>query len=376
MLGSGAEIFAPPFGAGSSRYVAWYYPLVFSKKLIITLDRTGGDDLYFHQTDVVLDETPRERTPAPARLSRRDEARDRLRAGVSAAGSPPEQIEKMTLVGGSPESIELEGPATVVRASVRVPRAQLAALADVQLYVTWDQQPEPAIDLALSDFFAAWRGAAVERSSLALAAIDRGSDVELVLALPMPFEKRARFTLENAAGKPDLPLELDILLGEGVPGGSWGHLHTQRNETTPRTVAAAHPIARSTGPGRLVGVCADLHGHGLDEGGKRGHPFHFLEGDETITIDGEHRAGGTGTEDYFNGAFYFQDGAGATPFAQVWSIEPRLRGAPHEGRASACRWHVLGDAIDFASSLDMSLEIGPGVADVLDRYVTVAYLYR
>jgi len=255
-----------------------------------------------------------------------------------------------------------------------VAKNQLASLAHVQLRVVWDDEPEPAIDLPLSDLFATWRDPP-ERSSLALAVEDHGAQIELRFALPMPFQKVARWQLERASDQPDIALTLALELADGVPTAPWGRLRTQRNETTGDAARPGHPIAASAGPGRLIGVCADLHGHGMDEGGKRGHPFHFLEGDETITIDGERRVGGTGTEDYFNGAFYFQDGATATPFAQVWKITPRLPGAPQQGRVSTCRWHVLGDAIDFASSLEMFLEVGPGVP-VLDRFLTVAYLYR
>lgn len=34
---------------------------------------------------------------------------------------------------------------------------------------------------------------------------------------------------------------------------------------------------------------------------------------------------------------------------------------------------MLGDTIDFASSFEVALEIGPGVPDALDRFLTVAY---
>lgn len=43
---------------------------------------------------------------------------------------------------------------------------------------------------------------------------------------------------------------------------------------------------------------------------------------------------------------------------------------------SACRWHVLGAAIDSHESLDLSIEIGAADHGSLDRYVTTAFLYR
>jgi hypothetical protein len=367
MLAGTNELFGPPFGAQSARYLAWYYPLVFAKKLIVSIDKTGGEDLYFHQTDVVLDRAPEPRKAAAVRLAKRDEAR-------SVALPLAERQHKSELVlGREPQTVQIEGPATIVKASIRVAQDRLVSLGDARLRITWDDASEPAIDLPLADLYAVWEEPA-ERPSLALAASIEQDQVELTLGLPMPFEKRARFVLESSSHAGDLPLVLDLGLVAGVPTERWGRLHTQRNESTEGATGLVHPIARSQGPGRLAGVCADLRGHGMQEGRKRGHPFHFLEGDETFTIDGAWRGGGTGTEDYFNGAFYFEDGPRGTHYAQVWNIAPKLPGG--QARVSTCRWHVLGDTIDFASSFEMSLEIGPGVPDVLDRFLTVAYLYR
>jgi hypothetical protein len=46
------------------------------------------------------------------------------------------------------------------------------------------------------------------------------------------------------------------------------------------------------------------------------------------------------------------------------------------GRVSACRWHALAAAIDYESSFELDLEIGPGEPALLDRYRSVALSYR
>jgi hypothetical protein len=99
--------------------------------------------------------------------------------------------------------------------------------------------------------------------------------------------------------------------------------------------------------------------------------MNFLEGDELALLDGEPAVVGTGTEDYFNGAFYFESGPAATPFAQWWDVADDGTA----GRASACRWHVLGDTIDFNESADINIEIGPADPAMLDRYRSVAFFY-
>ena len=361
--GGAGEMFAPPFGAGSTRRMAWYYPVVFGSKLVVSLDGLGGDDLYFHQTAVVLDELPAARSAAAVRLRERDVSRQLLGAKVPAAGTA--SAWRARVEAGESTTRLFRGPATMVKARVRADRA---ALQDVRLTVRWDGGA-PAIDLPFAELFTAGE-ISPERSSLALAA----TGDELSLQLPMPYAETASWTLTNH-GTTAHRLEVVTEVVGGVPASPWGHLHVQHHETT-TTSGKMHPLVRAEGRGRLVGVCMALHGHGLLEGGKRGHPMHFLEGDELGIVDGERALVGTGTEDYFNGAFYFQDGPTATPFAQTWGVVPRVAGAPNKARVNACRWHVLGDAVDFRESLQLDMEIGPGRPDVLDRYRSVAFLYR
>ena len=362
LQGGASPLWAPPFGAGSTRRVAWYYPVVFARKLIVTLDRLNGDDLYFHQTAVVIDPSGA-RHAAPRALALREDARRVLESNVPDAGTV--QARKLSLAPGDAQRVQLRGPATIVNARVRLKREELARLASLELAVHWDDAEEPAIQLPLIDLFAA-RDAPPANSSLALSSSVVGDDIELSLRLPMPFASQSRWSLEN---KGDLGVDLELVLEtlRQVPAGSWGNLYVRLHETDQPT--SRHPLARMAGRGRLVGVCMAMQGHGLPSGlPSGGHPMHFLEGDEVGSIDGEPSIGGTGTEDYFNGSFYFEDGPSATPFAQVWGIAP--------GRVSACRWHVLGDAIDFSTSVELEMEIGPGEPSVIDRYRSVAFLYR
>ena len=367
--GSGGEIFRPPFGAGSGRRLAWYYPVVFGSKLIITLDRLGARDLYYYQADVVLDPTPRPRRASSKRSPARDSALKLLGAKAPPGGTP--RSKRLLLPVGEPvTAFELTGPATIVSAAVRLGRDQLTELGQVDLTVTWDDQKLPAIALPLSDLFAVFEAAPMA-SSLALASRFEGDDLELSLRLPMPFAKRAKWVLTNK-GDDSFHLGLALQVTGSVPSRPWGHLRTQRFETHAPAPPGAHTIAEVSGRGRLVGTCMLMQGHGLRMKGMRGHPMNFLEGDERATIDGKLSIAGTGTEDYFNSSFYFEANVSATPFAQVWGIVDN----PRKAEVSACRWHVLGDAIDFRSSLHLEMEIGPNAPEVLDNYRSVAFLYR
>jgi hypothetical protein len=342
--GSAGEIFAPPFGAGAPDHVAWRYPVVFAKKLIVAVDRLGALDLVYHQSDVLLSAEPRH--AAKQRLAARDDA---IPALAPTFGAP---VAITLPAGASQEVLSLSGPRTL--RAVRVTSAD--DLSDVQLMASFDGAQ--TMDLPLLELFAA-ASAEPDGASLAL-----GPGLEL--RLPMPFSSSTHWTLANHGSSPvSLTLETDD--APGVPEGDWRPLHVIRSETLAPTTAADHPVANLTGPGRVVGVCALLQGHGLSTG--FADPLNFLEGDERVTLDGELAIDGTGTEDYFDSAFYFASGSFASPFAQAWGVDPA-------GEISACRWHVLSDRLDFQSQLEFQLEIGPGAPDLLDRYRTVTFAYR
>lgn len=369
--GSAGEIFGTPFGAGSGRRMAWYYPVVFSTKLIVTLDRLSPKDLYFHQTAVVLDEQPRPRKRAAARLSARDAARQALKAIAAPRGTA--RVAKISLEPTERKTaLELTGPATIVAVTARVATARARELEKVQLEVRWDHAEDAAIALPLLELFAA-ADSIPEEPSHALGARVMGDQLELALRLPMPLARRAEWSLDNQ-GETPVHFELALDVAEGVPSSPWGHLHVQAFETA-LPYRNSHPLVSASGPGRLAGVCMVMQGGPLKMKGMRGHAMNFLEGDELGVIDGQRALAGTGTEDYFNGAFYFEEGPSARAFDQVWGIEEQIPGAPGQARVNACRWHVFGDAIDFQSSLELDMEIGPGAREVLERYRSVAYLY-
>jgi len=371
--GAASDMFAPPFGAGSSSHLAWHYPVVFTSKLVVAIDQLGPLNAYYHQVDAALDRTPRARA-APSSVSpMRDVARraltEPLDRGTSLASSGRVVVDP----GATVRLVDVDGPATVRALELTVPTIAMATLADLGLEVVWDGAPEPAMSLPLDELFAAAL-APPEIASPVLSARREGDDTVLSLALPMPFRSHASVTVTSRATT-SVTLALSLSGSPGLGGGSY-ELYATRSESGPGD-AERHPIVTATGPGRLVGVCFMLEGHALDRlGSLSAGGLNFLEGDERVTIDGAPAIIGTGTEDYLESAFYFRDGAFGTPFAQAWDVADDRSAAPARGRVSACRWHVGTDVVDFARDLTMDLEIGPAAPELRDRYRTVAFVYR
>jgi hypothetical protein len=374
--GSAGEIFAPPFGAGSPHRLAWYYPVAFRKKLIVALDKLGSYDNYFYHCDVSYD-AAHQSDPLPRqRLDARDDARRQLSATYRPAGKigALRDSEALQLSAAETSSFALDGPATIDDFRVRVASSQLAQLAQVQLRVQWDDSEDAAIQLPLLDLFAA-TPTPPEQSTPAITSFADADAQVLSLKLPMPFAKRARFTFQNAGA---FPVSFDVRVqGEhAIIDGPLGYLHTDRRETDAPTTATEHVAVQASGRGRLVGVCGFVQGHADPAGGIQSDPLNLLEGDVRATVDGALALDGTGTEEYTDDVFYFTDAPHARAFEEAWGRQDDSSSSPI-GKASFCRWHVLGTELDFQHQLELSFELGgSGNPQIMERIKTVAFYYR
>jgi hypothetical protein len=374
--GSAGEIFAPPFGAGSPLRMAWYYPIAFEHKLIVALDRLGDYDEYYFHCDVVYDDEVAASGAPRASLRDRRRAQAQLDAVYHPAGELPELAasQAIELAAGQMQSVELTGPATIAELRVRVAEPQLNGLADVHVSVRWDDAADSAIDdLSLLELLASSQ-APPERSTQALTSYGEAGERVLALKLPMPFASSARFSFENR-GSAAAAFELSLHGERALPAAPFGKLHVVRNETDAPTTQADLLSVDLQGRGRLVGVCAFLEGQPDPNGGIQYDPLNLLEGDVRVTSDGVLALDGTGTEEYADDVFYFQDAPQASPFVQAWGLIDDVQRSPL-GQVNLCRWHVLGTEIDFDHSLQVSFELGgAGNPQTVARHHTVAYVY-
>ena len=145
-------------------------------------------------------------------------------------------------------------------------------------------------------------------------------------------------------------------------------------------VPAAHAVSEPAlmqwgsvqGNGRLVALTLQgtaLPDHNLYKFSQV--PLNFLEGDEFIWIDGELKALGTGTEDLFNGAFYFETG----PYSWPWGGVSLVEEEGDLGRVQTTRFFLGADQISFQESFDGKLEIGANHPDIPHDYRTLAIFY-
>ena len=370
--GTAGDIFAAPFGSGASNSMTWYYPVVFSNKLVVVFDNLH--DMYFYEVDVVLDEQPKERWAPLTGLPERDAAHARLAMpSPRAASDVTQKTEHLSLAPGALQQVTLQGPSTTNELQLRVPSGKLSTLSAVTISVKWDHGAASAIDLPLLGLFAA-QLAPPEKNSLALAATLDANDIVLSLRLPMPFRVAAEWTLTNT-GAEATELDLTWLGAPGVPSSEFGFLHTQRFETALPADKVEQTVAQISARGRLVGMCFDIASNGETSTlGSFAQPLNFGSGDVTFTIDGKKASFSTSTDAYVDDSFSFVDAPRSTAFAHSWNKLSSPERDP-QGQLSFCRWHVLGSEVDFGQELVVTHEIAQRDPSYLRLHRSTAYYY-
>jgi len=239
-----------------------------------------------------------------------------------------------------------------------------AARRQVILRMYWDGEKSPSVEVPLGDFFGVGFGEQRDFVSLPLSRTSGGYNCYW----PMPFHRAARWTLTNVSGAAftafwNIDFTAERALPKDVP-----HFHAQWRRENPTQPGRSYTILETRGVGHFVGTA--LFMRGLAPEGTLSSPLAFLEGDEEIVVDGTatRAVAGTGTEDYFNGGWYFENGPFSGPYAGAVIRDEAT------ARVSAYRWHIE-DAIPFKKSIRVAIEHGPA-NDVPADYSSVAYFYQ
>jgi hypothetical protein len=242
------------------------------------------------------------------------------------------------------------------------------AYRDFILRFYWDGETNPSIEVPLGDFFAAGHGLRYKVNSMMVAVNPTGG---LNSYWPMPFRKSARITLENQSTQnfPQFFYQITYAL-EPVPENA-AYFHAQWRRSLTSRKHPEHVIVDGiAGRGHYVGTF--LAWEQLSNGWwGEGEIKFFMDGDrENPTICG------TGTEDYFGGAWAFGD-TYSTPFL---GYPLQVREAEKVSKHSLYRWHVL-DPIRFTKDLRVTIQAlgwwpNGKFQPLTDDIASVAYWYQ
>lgn len=215
----------------------------------------------------------------------------------------------------------------------------------------WDGEEQPSVEVPFGDFFCNGWCERTNVSSLPVAVNPAGG---MNCYWEMPFRKSARITIENRWHEPvHLYYQIDYTLTD-VPDDA-AYFHAQWRRSNPVKYKDVHTILDGVrGQGQYVGTYIAW---GANNGGWWG------EGEVKFYLDGDTdwpTICGTGTEDYFGGAWNFEHPQGeygeySTPFLgmpQVLRPDGLYRS---QQRFGMYRWHVM-DPIRFEQDLRVTVQ--------------------
>lgn len=258
---------------------------------------------------------------------------------------------------------EVEGPGVIEHLWLTTdPAAWRSSL----LRFYWDGHDTPAIAVPLGDFFCHGWDQFGQVSSQMVAANPHGGFNSY---WPMPFPAAARVTVENLGDAPmTLYYQIDLALGEIPEDTLWLHAYWARSNPVPR--GSVHPLLDVAAAGHYVG-CYLAWGSNAPGWWGEGEVKFYLDDDAAYPS-----ICGTGTEDYFGGAWNFDvPGAGYTPYTTAFLGLNQIQRPDglyaSQQRFGMYRWHIL-DPIRFTEHLRVTVQalgIGPGLGNGLQvRY--------
>ena len=279
--------------------------------------------------------------------------------------------------------LDTNGPGTLTHIWFTLSSPETYHLKKLVLRMFWDNESSPSVEAPLGDFFGLGLGYYYTWESELLSVANQHA---LNSFFPMPFQKHALITVTNEGQEKveafyfnldyrshSKPLPSDTLyfhaqFRQAQPNHGW--TTEWKDNGDPKVDGAKNLDGKdnyvwleATGRGHYVGVTMSV---------LQNQDFWWGEGDDMFFIDGEARPSinGTGSEDYFLGAYDFGDHA----------FSYRLFGAPVKGeeragsRSSVYRFH-LDSPVTFTKSLRATIEHGHA-NHRSDNFYSVAYWYQ
>lgn len=266
--------------------------------------------------------------------------------GPGRKGAPSRLLE----AGETVTLCDIEGPGAI-RHIWLTTNPEPEALLGLVIRAYWEGQEHPAIEASVGNFFGVSHGM-VHGQAYQSAVHSVNSEAGMNIWLPMPFAKRARFTLENKStvSRPVF-YNIDYTLGD-APAEPFGRLHVLFRRENPTTLGSDFEILpRREGRGRYVGCVLGVRPYAPDWWG---------EGEVKVYLDGDDKHPtivGTGTEDYIGHSW------GVQPATYMYGGASLLP----DGRVSFYRWH-LRDPIYWKESIRVTIQqIGWGGNGLFER---------
>lgn len=279
--------------------------------------------------------------------------------------------------------LDTDGPGTISHIWFTIADSEPYHLKRIVLRMYWDGETQPSVEAPIGDFFGLGLGMYHSWQSELLSV---GNNNSMNCFFPMPFARHARITVTNEGQRPIHALYYNLdyrTYAHPLPPGTI-YFHAEYRQAQPnhgwtndwKTNQDANVDDKANLDGRDNYVWMEAKGHGQYVGVTmsvlQNQDMWWGEGDDMFFIDGAKTPSiaGTGSEDYFLGAWDF----GGKPFSYA------LYGAPIVGpelagsRSSVYRFH-LDQPIPFSRSFKATIEHGHANGRS-DNFYSVAYWYQ
>jgi len=283
---------------------------------------------------------------------------------------------------------DLDGPGCVTHIWFTHQYSARGGLRKLVLRAWFDEAETPCVEAPLGDFFGLGHAMTYAYASTPLAVGTQGG---LNSFWPMPFTKRARFTITNEGRQPCNSFFYYIDYQKYAhPPPDQARFHAQYRQAMPCVPGEPYVVLESRGRGHFAGCNLSIEQR-EDGWWGEGDDHFFIEGETTPSLRG------TGSEDYFSGAWCYHYEF-AYPFfgmpfrgrfledGLLVEYTPDLRGEaakewhwPNAWKKgdlwNVYRYH-LESPIPFRHSVRMELEHGFINNERRDAYSSVAYWYQ
>ena len=286
--------------------------------------------------------------------------------------------------GGVATLVDITGAGVITHLWFTINSSDEYHLKNLLLRAWWDNEPMPSVEVPIGDFFGLGLGEYFTYQSALVAVAPMKA---LNAYSQMPFSSAAKLTVTNE-GKirtDSLYFAVDYVTFPTLPADV-GRFHAQYRQAAPNRGwsdnwknnwddpvgdkknldgVTNYVFMEATGKGHFVGVS-----HAVEQN----QDGWFGEGDDMIFIDGDTQPtiNGTGTEDYYNGAWDF----GGQSFAYLHNGAPQISDPKERigGRYCLYRWHIESP-ITFEKSIKVTIEHGHA-NHRSDSFYTTAYWYQ
>jgi hypothetical protein len=267
--------------------------------------------------------------------------------------------------------LETSGAGTITHIWFTINSAEDFHLKKLVLRAYWDGEAEPSVEVPVGDFFGLGLG---DYFSYQSALTSVASIHALNAYFSMPYRKSARLTVTNdgVTKTSAFYYNIDYVSLAGLPTDI-AYFHAQYRQANPNRgwtdnwntdyEPQIEEKKNLSGEGNYVFLEARGQGHyiGVTHAVLQNQDGWWGEGDEMIFIDDDIKPAitGTGTEDFYNGAWNFGGLLfGTQPFGYLHNGAPYIVNAERVGgRYCLYRWH-LESPLAFQHSIKVTLEHG------------------